>query len=585
MATSANQQQASIYLPAKQTIGNQAIKPVQNQPVTLPQQSVDPVTGRPVDQAGFGMAPSNQSTAVTGVGDSAPTSNNTGGLLGNISMTQPVKPEAPQLNYQAGQYQNVNPGTSPTMTVPTSSYTPSSYQNVTDGLAANAPTANVPTINWTPKEFIDHGYTAEQTKEVFRYDPRAESMVQNQLTGLLDPNSDLMRRAIANANAYSAGRGLQSSSIATGAAQAAMIDRALPIAQQDADTNRQTDQIGWNQSFTAEQNNADRRQQLTAINAQGSVNNQLQNNQLSFQQASQQAQMQMQAEMQELQYLQSLGLLDAQGAQRMQELNAQQGFQAGESQANRQMQAELADLQYRQQMGLLDAQGQQRFQELQEQQRFQGAMQDLQYRQSIGTLDYQGQQQLQQMERSAQLNQQRDVLLQRFNDMNMDKSFLQNLQLTQMQYQQQDSMFEKQVSAQAAADYRNAVSTGYNYYLEQVAAVYGNSNMTPEQQEAGVAKLGQLFEQQRLQLQAIYGFAEPPREPGTGGNPTNPIPGDWNGLPPGNGATPIPSPGGGTGGGGSFIPNTGGGLLDQLTQPVDRISPIINDPSMYQAVR
>lgn len=441
MATSANQQQAGIYLPAKQTIGNQAIKPVQNDPVKLPQQNIDPVTGRPVDQAGFGMTTTSQPTAATGVGDKAPsmttTSNgagsSTGGLLGEISVTQPQKPASPEFNYQ-------------------------------------------------------NGYTGLTGKTDFNYDPRSESLVQNQLTGLLDPNSPLMKRAVSQSQELAASRGLQSSSIAAGAGTGAMIDRALPIAQQDAQTYGNAQQLGWQQGFQADQNNLARQHDAAMT---------------------------------------------------------------------------------------------------QEQQRFQAAMQELQYKQQMGVLDYQGQQQLQQMERSAQLNQQRDVLLQRFNDMNMDKSFLQNLQLTQMQYQQQDSMFEKQVSAQAAMDYRNAVSTGYNYYLEQVAAVYGNPNMTPEQQAAGVAKLGQLFEQQRLQLQAIYGFAAPaqPALPGTGGNPTNPIPGDWNGLPPGNGATPIPSPGGGSnGGGGSFTPNTGGGLLDQLTRPIDTTAPI-NDPRMNWSIQ
>jgi len=336
-----------------------------------------------------------------------------------------------------------------------------------------------------------------------------------------------------------------------------MIDRALPIAQQDAQTYGNAQQLGWQQGFQADQNNLAREQDALMFDKQGNLQTQLQNNQFSFENTQQNANRTMQAEMQQLQYLQSLGLLDAQGAQRMQELNAQQGFQAGENQANRQMQAELADLQYGQQMGLLDAQGQQRFQELQEQQRFNAAMQDLQYRQQMGVLDYQGQQQLQQMERSAQLNQQRDVLLQRFNDMNMDKSFLQNLQLTQMQFQQQDSMFEKQVSAQAAMDYRNAVSTGYNYYLEQVAAVYGNPNMTPEQQAAGVEKLGQLFEQQRLQLQAIYGFSSPaqPAIPGADGSWT----GDPTPVPPKPQPKPVIQP----------PRNNGGGLTPQVPRIID----------------
>lgn len=522
MATSANQQQAGIYLPAKQTIGNQAIKPVQNDPVKLPQQNIDPVTGRPVDQAGSGMTATSKPTATTGVGDKAPSmtttsngaSSSTGGLLGAISVTQPQKPASPEFNYQSTEYKNVA-GNAPT------------------------PTMNTPQTSFTANQYQSDGFTGVKGNTEFNYDPRSESLVQNQLTGLLDPNNPLMKRAVSQSQELAASRGLQSSSIAAGAGTGAMIDRALPIAQQDAQTYGNAQQLGWQQGFQADQNNLAREQDARMFDKQGGLQTQLQNNQFSFENTQQNASRAMQAELQQLQYKQSLGLLDAQGAQRMQELNAQQGFQA--------------------------------------------AMQDLQYKQQMGVLDYQGQQQLQQMERSAQLNQQRDVLMQRFNDMNMDKSFLQNLQLTQMQYQQQDSMFEKQVSAQAAMDYRNAVSTGYNYYLEQVAAVYGNPNMTPEQQAAGVAKLGQLFEQQRLQLQAIYGFAAPaqPALPGTGGNPTNPIPGDWNGLPPGNGATPIPSPGSNTTPGSPqpiqpIIPGApstqpqlpGGGLLDMI-QPIE----------------
>lgn len=411
MATSANQQQAGIYLPAKQTIGNQAIKPVQNNQASLPDQNIDPVTGRPVDKAGFGMNPSQPVNNVTGVGDKSPTMNTTstptgsgggattGGLLGDISVTQPQKPDSPEFNYQ-------------------------------------------------------NGYTGLTGETDFNYDPRSESLVQNQLTGLLDPNSALMKRAVSQSQELAASRGLQSSSIAAGAATGAMIDRALPIAQQDAQTYGNAQQLGWQQGFQADQNNLARQHDAAMT---------------------------------------------------------------------------------------------------QEQQRFEAAMQELQYKQQMGVLDYQGQQQLQQMERSAQLNQQRDVLLQQFNDMNMDKAFLQDLQLKQMEYQQQDAMFEKQVSAQAAMDYRNAVSTGYNYYLEQVAAVYSNPNMTPEQQEAGVAKLGELFEQQRLQLQAIYGFSSPaqPAIPGADGSWT----GDPTPVPP----TPVqPTP--------VMQPpkNNGGGLTPQV---------------------
>jgi len=60
--------------------------------------------------------------------------------------------------------------------------------------------------------------------------------VQGQLQNVLDPNSPLMRRARAFALAQMAGRGLLNSSLATTAGYTAMIDKALPIAQQDAQT-------------------------------------------------------------------------------------------------------------------------------------------------------------------------------------------------------------------------------------------------------------------------------------------------------------------------------------------------------------
>lgn len=60
--------------------------------------------------------------------------------------------------------------------------------------------------------------------------------VQGQLEKILNEDSPLMRRARAMALARMAGRGLLNSSLATTAGYAAMIDKALPIAQQDAQT-------------------------------------------------------------------------------------------------------------------------------------------------------------------------------------------------------------------------------------------------------------------------------------------------------------------------------------------------------------
>lgn len=504
MATpSLNAQAGSLYLPTQKTIGNKTVLPQVDttklvgksttttnpaltntgQPVVSDLrkelQTLDPNTGK-VDKPGFGM--DYTTTSTTGGGllfqtTSKPTgatstqqpgqvtttaagqqpaatatgANNQSTAQQPITVTQPVKPDAPQLNF-----------------------TPGEYKPVTGGLLANAPKANIPEIDWKPAEFKGHGYSAATTKENYSYDPREESMTSYHLEKLLDPNSDLMRRAVANANAYSAGRGLQSSSIAAGAATGAMIDRATPIAAQDAGTYREADQLGWNNSFKAEQANADRANALTMVNAQGAVQNELQNNQFSFQTARDKASMQMQAEMQELQYKQSLGMLDAQGQQRMQEL--------------------------------------------QEQQKFNAAMQDLQYRQQLGTLDYQGQIQLRNMEREGQLQQQRDHLLQQFQNSNMDKQYLQQLEMTKLQWQRDDAVFSKNIDANAQAQYRASSAEAYNRYLENVTAIYNNPNMTADQQKNAAEQLKKQWNENQEVLKAIFqfGFSAAPATPETG---------------------------------------------------------------------
>lgn len=377
--------------------------------------TVTPVTLNPsekVDQPGFGMA-TNQSTG-------------TKGLLG-VQTTAASQPATTQ----------------------------------------TGPATGVPQTGFTAGQYQSNGYTGVQGDTNKTYDPRSESLVQNQITGLLDPNSALMRKAIAQAQGYNASRGLQSSSIGNEVALSAMVDKALPIAQQDAQTYGQADQLGWQNSFNAEQSNLSREHDASMFDKQGKLQTNLQNQQLEFQ--------------------------------------------------NNQANADRQNQSY-------------------------------------------------QLERNAQLTEKRDQLLQQFQSTNMNKEFLNQLQMKQVEFQQQDSMFEKQVNAQAALDYRNAASSAYNNYLEQVAAVYSNPNMTPEQQAAGVAKLQQMFEAQRIQLQTIFAITGQTPGTGVGGgtggsqtppptgvtNPNNPT------SPPGSGSqTPPPVYSGGGGGGlpgGSGIP-------------------------------
>ncbi|WP_043530480.1 hypothetical protein [Litchfieldella xinjiangensis] len=62
----------------------------------------------------------------------------------------------------------------------------------------------------------------------------ANDTVQSQLNSMLSSNSPLMKRAETKGKQYANSRGLLNSSMGAGAAQGAMIDAAMPAAQQDA---------------------------------------------------------------------------------------------------------------------------------------------------------------------------------------------------------------------------------------------------------------------------------------------------------------------------------------------------------------
>lgn len=74
------------------------------------------------------------------------------------------------------------------------------------------------------------GYTPES------FNVTTDATVQGQLDKILKADSPLMQQARGYANQKSAERGLVNSSMAAGEAEGAMVDRALPVAQQDAST-------------------------------------------------------------------------------------------------------------------------------------------------------------------------------------------------------------------------------------------------------------------------------------------------------------------------------------------------------------
>jgi len=91
--------------------------------------------------------------------------------------------------------------------------------------------------------------------------------VQGRVASILDANSPLMQRARARANQASSARGLSNSSMAVGAAQNAVINTAMPIANADAASYNQISRDNQNANNSMLQFNAGNRQQVNLNNA------------------------------------------------------------------------------------------------------------------------------------------------------------------------------------------------------------------------------------------------------------------------------------------------------------------------------
>lgn len=87
------------------------------------------------------------------------------------------------------------------------------------------------------KTLHDKQYAIDGAKQYYATPVKVDAgqqTVEGRLAGLTDPNSQINARAIAQSQQEASKRGLINSSIAGSAAQAAVLDRALPVAQQDA---------------------------------------------------------------------------------------------------------------------------------------------------------------------------------------------------------------------------------------------------------------------------------------------------------------------------------------------------------------
>ena len=151
----------------------------------------------------------------------------------------------------------------------------SGVNNAPVAQATNAPTGilqsamnNVVTPTQTSNNVSDatagaaqgQGYTSTSANNA-QWNVAAPQTVAGQLSNDLDPSSQLMQKAQADAAQTANGRGLLNSAMAAGAGTGALLDRALQIATPDAQTNAQAasqnaSSLNTTNQFNAGQTNA-----------------------------------------------------------------------------------------------------------------------------------------------------------------------------------------------------------------------------------------------------------------------------------------------------------------------------------------
>jgi hypothetical protein len=99
-----------------------------------------------------------------------------------------------------------------------------------------------------------------------KWNPTADQTVAGQVDNIIAADSPLMQRAATRADQQMNKRGLMNSSMAVGAGQSAVMDAALPIAQQDAQTNAQAAQFNAGAENTLQGQSNQIRQQAATQN-------------------------------------------------------------------------------------------------------------------------------------------------------------------------------------------------------------------------------------------------------------------------------------------------------------------------------
>lgn len=138
-----------------------------------------------------------------------------------------------------------------------------SAPTMNSGILASAASAS-PTVNF---DATTGAQTTAANMDAIKTNAAQErvtdpSLVQNQLTGILNSNSPLMQQAQLQANQQMEARGMVNSTMGQEAGQQAMIAAALPVAQQDAATQAAANQL--NTQNTQQANLANQSAGMTA---------------------------------------------------------------------------------------------------------------------------------------------------------------------------------------------------------------------------------------------------------------------------------------------------------------------------------
>lgn len=246
--------------------------------------------------------------------------------------------------------------------------------------------------------------------------------VNDQLGSTLNQGGLLMRMAQSKGQGMASQRGLGNSTIGIDAAQRAMVDAALPIAQQNAQQTHQRVMQDDDQSFTAGQSDLDRKQQVTILDKQQ-----------SWQGGQSALDRQQQLTLQGNDFTNQSNLNNQQFGQQK-ELNKQSAF----------LQAERDTLLNKFQQGVLDKEGQQRLKEL-----------DVQLKSQITLNNQQNQ----------------------WNSAESQKDRQQQLTVLEKQFGQEAAQLAKQVVANTHGMYLGAIDTAMNGYNERYAALMADNTI------------------------------------------------------------------------------------------------------------